>query len=338
MSRPLEHVAIAAAKVGVLLVNLGTPDAPSASAVRRYLAEFLSDRRVVELPAIVWQPILRGIVLLTRPAKSAKLYAKVWDHARGGSPLALFTADQSLALQGAWGGGVVVDYAMRYGNPSIPLVIDRLRTQGVERLLVAPLYPQYSAATTATVMDAVGAHLGHMRWQPALRTLPPYYDDPAYIDALVQSVRTHLSGLAWKPEMILMSFHGMPRVTLIKGDPYHCHCAKTARLLREALGLELAQMTHSFQSRFGAQEWLKPYSIEKVAELAKNGVKKLVLVAPGFSADCLETLEEIQLGLAEAFHQHGGTDFSYIPCLNASAPGVELIQHLIGRELQGWLA
>ncbi len=335
---PTNHPTVATGRIGVLLVNLGTPDAPTPKAVKRYLLEFLSDRRVIELPTFLWQIILRGIVLQTRPARSAKLYAKVWDHERSGSPLALNTADQANALRDVWGPNVIVAHAMRYGNPTIRGAIDRMRTQGVERLLIAPLYPQYSAATTASVMDAVAAHMGRLRWQPAVRTLPPYYDDPAYIGALAGSIRAHLNALGWQPDMILASFHGMPRVTLTKGDPYHCHCAKTARLLSEELGHVASKMTHSFQSRFGAQQWLTPYSIDKVAELAKQGVRKLVVIAPGFSSDCLETLEEIQLGLSEAFRHHGGSDFSYVPCLNATAPGIELLDQLIGRELLGWTA
>jgi ferrochelatase len=332
MKIPADHPAIPAPKIGVLLINLGTPDAADAGAVRRYLAEFLSDRRVVELPPILWQPILRGIVLTTRPKKSAHAYQQVWRE--DGSPLAAITRAQAKAIEGSFGDRVIVDHAMRYGRPAIPDRIAALKAAGCERILVAPLYPQYCAATTATANDKAFAALATMRWQPALRTLPPYYDDSAYIDALRRSVLDSLAALDFTPEVIVASFHGMPQRTLELGDPYHCHCRKTARLLADALGRELVT---AFQSRFGRAKWLQPATDETLAELARKGVRRVAVVAPGFSADCLETLEEMALRGRETFLAAGGERFAYLPCLNDSSPGIDLLRHLIGRELEGWL-
>jgi protoporphyrin/coproporphyrin ferrochelatase len=335
--RPKDHPPVLQGKVGVVLINLGTPDAPTASAVRRYLAEFLSDKRVVELPALLWQPILRGIILAVRPRKTAKLYAHIWNKQSNQSPLKMHSEAQTAALQGAWGKDVIVDYAMRYGNPSIASVLDHLRDQGCDRLFIAPLYPQYSMATTGTVLAAVFDHLSKRRWMPAVRTLPPYHDDPLYIDALADSVRTHMAGLDFKPDAVLASFHGMPHVTLTKGDPYHCQCQKSGRLLRESLVPAGMDVRVSFQSRFGKQTWLQPYSIDSVRQLPGLGVKSLAVIAPGFSVDCLETLEEIQSELREAFVASGGEKFSYIPCLNAAPVGISMLQCIIGRELGGWI-
>ena len=333
MNLPVDHPAVPAPKVGVLIVNLGTPDEPTPDAVRRYLREFLSDRRVVELPRILWQPILKTFVLRSRPAKSARLYASVWDHASDDSPLRAITRAQGSALRGAFGPDVEVGWAMRYGHPSIAAEIAHLHELGCARILVAPLYPQYCAATTATANDAAFAALAKLRWQPAIRTLPPYYDDAAYIDALATSIRASLATLDFEPDMLLASFHGMPRVTLTKGDPYHCHCQKTARLLGAALGREVKV---SFQSRFGAQEWLKPYTEPVLAAMPGEGVRKVAIVAPGFSADCLETLEELSIRGRETFEHAGGTHFAYLPCLNDTAPGIALLHRLIARELAGW--
>ena len=329
---PADHPAIPPRKVGVLLVNLGTPDAPDAKSVKRYLGEFLSDRRVVEIPAIAWQPILRGIILNTRPKKSAHAYGLVWT--KDGSPLAAITRAQSDALQGAFGDGVMVDWAMRYGNPSIPTRLQAMKDAGCERILIAPLYPQYCAATTATANDKAFAHLATMRWQPAIRTLPPYHDDPTYIAALKTSVETQLAALDFEPDLLLATFHGMPQRTLALGDPYHCHCQKTARLLGEALGRPLRV---AFQSRFGPAKWLGPATDTTLEGLPGEGVKKVALVAPGFSADCLETLEEIAIRGRESFIGAGGTHFSYLNCLNADPPGVAMLQSLLRRELAGWL-
>jgi ferrochelatase len=331
MMRPTGHPPMATGKIGVLLVNLGTPDAPDAPSVRRYLAQFLSDRRVVEIPPLLWQPILRGIILRTRPKKSARAYGLVWRE--DGSPLAAITRAQAAALQGAFGPDVIVDHAMRYGNPAIGERLAALKDAGCARILVAPLYPQYCAATTATANDSAFAALAAMRWQPALRTLPPYHDDPAYIGALRASVEASLAALDFVPDAILASFHGMPRRTLELGDPYHCHCRKTGRLLSEALRRDLVV---AFQSRFGRAKWLEPATDVTLARLAGEGVRKIAVVAPGFSADCLETLEEMAIRGRETFLAAGGTDFAYLPCLNDSAPGMEMLRNILARELAGW--
>ena len=329
---PPDHPHVPPEKVGVLLVNLGTPDAPDAPSVRRYLGEFLSDRRVVEIPPLVWQPILRGIILRTRPRKSAHAYRQVWRE--DGSPLAAITRAQAKALEDAFGADVRVEYAMRYGNPGIAGRLASLKADGCTRILIAPLYPQYCAATTATANDAAFAALAKMRWQPAIRTLPPYHDDPAYIAALKASVEASLAALDFEPQAILASFHGMPQRTLELGDPYHCHCRKTARLLSEALGREL---TVTFQSRFGRAKWLEPATDAVLAGLAAQGVKKVAILAPGFSADCLETLEELAIRGRETFLTGGGSDFAYLPCLNDSEGGVRMLRSILSRELEGWV-
>lgn len=331
MTIPADHPPVAEPRIGVLLVNLGTPDAPTPAAVRRYLAQFLSDPRVVEIPALLWQPLLHGIVLRTRPRKSAHAYRQIWTDA--GSPLAVITAAQSAALQGAFGPDVMVDHAMRYGKPAIVDRLAALKAAGCARILIAPLYPQYCAATTATANDAAFAALAAMRWQPAVRTLPPYHDDPAYIAALKASLESGLAALDFTPDAVLLSFHGMPQRTLALGDPYHCHCLKTARLLSEATGRDLIL---SFQSRFGKAKWLEPATDATLAALPGRGVRKLAVMAPGFSADCLETLEELAIRGRAAFRAAGGTDFAYLPCLNAGQGGVALLRHLVSRELEGW--
>ncbi|WCT74268.1 ferrochelatase [Sphingomonas naphthae] len=332
MSEPAGHPVIPPPRIGVLLVNLGTPDAPEPGAVRRYLAEFLADRRVVEIPPILWRPILHGIILRTRPKKSAHAYQQVWRE--DGSPLAAITAEQAAALQAVLGGEVMVYHAMRYGRPAIAERIAALKALGCDRILIAPLYPQYCAATTATANDAAFAALADMRWQPAIRTLPPYHDDPAYIDALATSVRDALAGLDWAPDAIVASFHGMPQRTLALGDPYHCHCQKTARLLSEALGREIVI---AFQSRFGKAKWLEPATDATLERLAREGKRNLAILAPGFSADCLETLEELEIRGRQSFVAAGGKNFHLIPCLNASPLGIDLIAHAVRRELQGWI-
>ncbi|HEX8534971.1 MAG TPA: ferrochelatase [Allosphingosinicella sp.] len=333
MIPPPDHPAIPKPKIGVLLINLGTPNSPEPGSVKLYLREFLSDPRVVEIPQLVWQPILRGIILNTRPKKSAHAYSQVWTEE--GSPLAAITARQARALEGAFGKGVVVDYAMRYGRPAIREKIEALKSAGCERILIAPLYPQYCAATTATANDEAFAYLRTMRWQPAVRTLPPYYDQPTYIDALQRITRQELEALDFEPEAVIASFHGMPQRTLELGDPYHCHCRKTARLLSEAMERELVV---TFQSRFGRAKWLEPATDVTLAELAQAGTKKVAILAPGFSADCLETLEELAIRGRDTFIEAGGTHFAYLPCLNDSGPGIDMLRSLIGRELEGWLA
>ncbi len=333
MTLPSGHPPVAIGKIGLLLVNLGSPDAPEKGAVKRYLKQFLSDRRVVEMPALIWQPILRGIILNTRPKKSAHAYQQVWTE--GGAPLIAITRKQAAAVQDCFGDRVMVDWAMRYGSPSIATRLEALKTAGCDRILIAPLYPQYSGATTATVQDEAFATLGRMRWQPAVRTLPPYHDDPAYIAALKASVEQGLAGLSFVPDALLASFHSMPERTLHLGDPYHCHCRKTARLLSEALGRELIV---SFQSRLGRAKWLEPATDVTLAALPAKGVKKIAVITPGFSADNLETLEEIAIRGKEDFIAGGGTDFGFLPCLNDSEAGIAMLSTLLSRELAGWLS
>ena len=333
MIPPPDHPQILPPKIGVLLINLGTPDAPDAAAVRRYLAEFLSDKRVIEIPAIAWKPILHGIILRTRPKKSAHAYQQVWTNE--GSPLAAISKRQATGLQKQFGAEVQVEYAMRYGNPGIGAVIENMVAQGCTRILAAPLYPQYCAATTATANDAVFAQLARMRVQPALRILPPYYDDPHYIEALRESLDRQLAKLAFTPDKLLLSFHCMPQRTLALGDPYHCHCRKTARLVGEALGREVDV---AFQSRFGRAKWLQPATDATLLAYPRQGVRKVAIAAPGFSADCLETLEELGIRGRETFVRAGGTDFALLDCLNDSSEGMTMLQSLVARELEGWRA
>jgi len=327
-----DHPLIPAQKVGVLLINLGTPDAPEARAVRRYLAEFLSDPRVIEIHPIAWKPILHGIILRTRPRRSAEAYNQVWTNE--GSPLRAIAHRQAEALRGRLP-DVSVHYAMRYGNPGIAAAIRNMMREGCTRILAAPLYPQYCAATTATANDAVFAALARVRWQPALRTLPPYYDDPLYIDALARNLTRQLAALDFTPDRLLLSFHGMPVRTLDLGDPYHCHCKKTARLLGEALGREVDV---AFQSRFGRARWLEPATDATLADYPKHGVKRVAVAAPGFSADCIETLEELGIRGRRTFMDAGGEMFALLDCLNDSPEGMDMLTELMGRELAGWLA
>jgi ferrochelatase len=333
MTPPADHPPIAERKIGVLIVNLGTPDSPEPAAVRTYLRQFLSDPRVIEIPRLLWQPILRGIILNTRPKKSAHAYKQVWSDE--GSPLAAITRRQARALEGAFGPGVVVDHAMRYGSPAIGDRIAALKAAGCERILIAPLYPQYCAATTATANDEAFAAFQRMRWQPAIRTLPPYHDEPIYIEALRAAAEASLAALDFEPQAVLTSFHGMPQRTLELGDPYHCHCQKTGRLLADALDRELIV---TFQSRFGRAKWLEPATDTMLEALPGRGVERVAVLAPGFSADCLETLEELAIRGRESFLAAGGTHFAYLPCLNDSEPGLAMLRQLIGRELEGWLS
>jgi len=332
VTKPERHPHIEEPKVGLLLINLGTPDEPSAAAVRRYLAEFLSDPRVVEIPKLAWKPILHGIILRTRPRKSAHAYQQVWTNE--GSPLAAIARRQAHALRDRLGEHVHVEHAMRYGNPAIAHAIMRMAKAGCTRILAAPLYPQYCAATTATANDAVFAALASMREQPALRTLPPYYDDPLYIDAVRAHLQRQIDALDFEPERLLLSFHGMPQRTLELGDPYHCHCQKTARLLGEALGREIDL---AFQSRFGRAKWLEPATDQVLIDYPRKGVKRVAIAAPGFSADCLETLEELGIRGREAFLAAGGEHFARLDCLNDSPESIAMLERLIVRELAGWL-
>jgi protoporphyrin/coproporphyrin ferrochelatase len=326
-------------RVGVLLVNLGTPDTADTRGVRVYLKEFLSDPRVIENQGLLWKLALNGIILRTRPARKARDYRKIWNTEKNESPLKTITRAQSEKLGAAISDHdhVLVDWAMRYGNPSIASRIDALMAQRCGRLLVVPLYPQYSAATSATVCDEVFRVLGKMRAQPTLRLTPPYYDDPDYIEALAASINAHLSSLPFQPEIIVASFHGMPQKYVDKGDPYASQCIATTDALRKRMGLDASKLLLTFQSRFGFDEWLKPYTDKTVEKLAKEGVRRIAVVTPGFSADCLETLEEIAQENAEIFKHNGGEQFAFIPCLNDSDPGMDVIRQLVLRELQGWI-
>lgn len=337
MNRPDTHPEVLTGRIGVLLVNLGTPDAPTPRAVRRYLKEFLSDPRVIEIPKLLWWPILNGVILTTRPNKSAHAYAQVWGP--DGSPLAAITKAQAAALQHRLGDAALVRWGMRYGNPALGAELTALKQAGCERILVAPLYPQYSGATTATVIDAIGAQLAKLRWQPAVRTLPPYYDDPLHIAALRDDLSRQLAKLDFTPEVLLLSFHGMPERTLHLGDPYHCQCRKTARLLAAVLQPDHPDLRIevAFQSRFGRAKWLEPATDAVLANEAHRGTRRLAIAAPGFAADCLETREELALRGRDQFLAAGGTQFAALDCLNDGTSGMAMLEALVRRELAGWL-
>jgi protoporphyrin/coproporphyrin ferrochelatase len=326
-------------RVGVLLVNLGTPDTADANGVRVYLREFLSDPRVIEDQGLLWKLVLNGIILRRRPSVKARDYQKIWNTERDESPLKTITRSQSdqLAASISDHDHIVVDWAMRYGNPSIASRIAALAEQGCDRLLVVPLYPQYSAATSATVCDEVFRVLAGMRAQPTLRISPPYYDDPDYIEALAISINAHLKTLPFQPELIVASYHGMPKKYVDKGDPYLAQCIATTQALGKRMGLDASKLMLTFQSRFGSDEWLQPYTDKTMERLAKDGLRRIAVVTPGFSADCLETLEEIAQENAEIFKHNGGEQFAFIPCLNDSEPGMDVIRQLVLRELQGWI-
>ena len=338
-STPASNPAVAPYKVGVLLVNLGTPDGTNFWPMWRYLREFLSDPRVIELNKAIWYPILYGLVLTTRPRKSGANYEKIWNRERDESPLRTYTRAQAerLATVFADRPEIVVDYAMRYGNPSIASVVGRMKKAGCDRILTFPLYPQYSATTTATANDKLFRALMTMRDAPAVRSVPPYYHERVYIDALAQSIERHLATLDFKPEVVLASYHGIPKPYSDKGDPYREHCLETTRRLREKLGWDEARLMTTFQSRFGAQEWLQPYTDKTVERLAGEGVRSIAVVNPGFSVDCIETLEEIAVEAKEIFIHAGGRDFSHIPCLNDSDGGMAVIEAMVRRELSGWV-
>jgi protoporphyrin/coproporphyrin ferrochelatase len=326
--------------IGVLLVNLGTPDAPDAVAVRRYLKEFLSDPRVIENQGVLWQLILNGIILPLRSRRKARDYKSIWNNDKNESPFKTITRSQAEKLAGILqplGRHVIVDWAMRYASPSIASRLDHLIARGCDRILVMPLYPQYAAATTATVADEVFRYLMRLRRQPALRIMPAYYDDPYYIEVLASSLKAELKALPFAPDVILLSYHGMPKEFVLKGDPYEAQCARTTELLRAQLKLGEDKLMMTFQSRFGRARWLEPYTIKTVKALAKKGVKNLVVLTPGFSADCLETLEEIAVENAHVFKRHGGANFTAIPCLNDSEAGMLMIWQLAMRELKGWV-
>jgi ferrochelatase len=338
--RPASHPPAASGRIGVLIVNLGTPDATDYWSMRRYLKEFLSDRRVIEENRLKWWLILNLIILTVRPLRKGRDYDKIWNRARDESPLKTITRSQAeklAAMLAPVDGRLTVDWAMRYGNPSIASRLGALQRAGCERILIVPLYPQYCAATTATVADKAFDELKTMRWQPAVRIAPPWHDDPVYIEAVASSLEAELGKLSFAPDMILASFHGIPQDYLLKGDPYYCHCHKTARLLRARLGFGEEDFRLTFQSRFGIAEWLQPYTDMTVKELAGRGIRNLAIVTPGFTADCLETLEEIAGENAEIFHHAGGENFAAIPCLNDSEAGMTVIAHVVLRELKGWI-
>ena len=336
---PANHPPVRNGKVGVLLVNLGTPDGTDYTSMRRYLKEFLTDRRVIEWSRFFWYPILFGIVLNTRSGKVGKAYELIWNKEKNESFLRTYTRNQSDLMAETFKDlpNVQVDWAMRYGQPSIASRVTALKEAGCDRILVFPLYPQYAAATTATVNDKVFETLLKMRWQPALRTVPPYHDDPVYIEALANSVNRHYATLDWEPDLLITSFHGIPKSYFEKGDPYYCQCMKTARLLREKLGLPESKFMVTFQSRFGPEEWLQPYTDKTVEKLAQDGVKRIAVMNPGFVSDCLETLEEIAEQAGESFLHNGGEKFTHIPCLNDSADGMAVLENVVRRELQGWI-
>ena len=335
---PGDHPALAPRRVGVLLVNLGTPEATDDWSMRRYLKEFLSDRRVVETSRLIWWPVLNLIILSFRPSRSGHAYKTIWNEKLGELPLKTITRAQAEKLSARLGNpGIVVDWAMRYGKPSIAERMESLTKQGCDRVLVVPLYPQYAAATTASVGDKTFEALAAMRWQPALRLAPPWHDDPAYIVALANSIRQGIAKLDFEPEVVLASYHGIPKEYFDKGDPYHCHCAKTTRLAREALGLPPERFVMTFQSRFGPREWLQPYTDATVKALARKGVKRLAVVTPGFVADCLETIEEIGVENARYFTENGGEKFARIECLNDGDGGLDVIEAVTRRELMGWV-
>jgi len=340
---PNGHPSVPDGRIGVLLINLGTPDATDYWSMRRYLKEFLSDRRVIDTNQFLWWPLLNGIILTTRPSRSGAKYDLIWNREKNESPLRTITRAQAEGLAGRLNAKtrgdeiVLVDWAMRYGTPSIADRLERLQKAGATRILLAPLYPQYSATSTATALDKAYETLLAMRWQPAIRTLPPFHDHPAYIEALTGSVSDHLATLDWQPERMLASFHGLPKRYLTEGDPYYCHAMKTGRLLTKTLGFNDQTFQVVFQSRFGGEEWLQPYIEPTVAQLGRDGVKRLAVVMPGFVADCLETLEEIAIGIGETFIENGGEKFTAIPCLNATDQGLTMIEKLVRQELAGWL-
>ncbi len=336
-----DHPAIKPAKVGVLIANLGTPDATDYWSMRRYLNQFLSDKRVIDYARWKWQPLLQMIILTTRPSRSGAAYRSIWNTEKNESPLLTITRSQcekiADKMKAAYGGDVIVDFCMRYGNPSTDSVIKNMKNQGCDRIVFFPLYPQYSAPTTATANDQVFRTLMKMTWQPYIRTVPAYYDRPDYIKALANSVRTAYDNLDTKPDILVTSYHGMPIRYLAEGDPYHCHCQKTTRLLKQELGWDGTRIKVTFQSKFGPEQWIEPYTVEEVARLAKAGKKNIAVIAPAFSSDCVETLEEINEEIKESFEHAGGENFTYIPCLNDSDEHIDVLTKILKKEMSGWV-
>ncbi|RVT82087.1 ferrochelatase [Rhodobacteraceae bacterium CCMM004] len=339
---PADHPEIPPAKIGVLLANLGTPDNYDYWSMRRYLNEFLSDKRVIDYSAWVWQPLLQLVVLSKRPFSSGAAYKSIWNEEAGESPLMTITKAQTAKIRETMiqrhGDDVQVEFCMRYGNPSTRSVLRRMIDDGCQKILFFPLYPQYAGATTATANDQLFRALMQEKWQPPVRTVPAYFDQPAYIDALAQSVEKAYALMETPPDVLVTSYHGVPKRYLMEGDPYHCQCQKTTRLLRERLGWDEDRIVTTFQSRFGPEEWLKPYTVEEVARLAELGKKRIAVIAPAFSADCIETLEEINEEIRESFEEAGGESFTYIPCLNDDAAHIQALAQVIDDNLKGWIA
>ena len=338
--KPANHPTQPSSKIGVLIANLGTPDNYDYWSMRRYLSEFLSDKRVIDYPAWKWQPILQTIILTKRPFSSGAAYKSIWNHEANESPLMTITKNQTntlkQSLKSIYGDSVMVDFCMRYGNPSTQSKVDAMVAAGCDKILFFPLYPQYAGATSATANDAFFAALSTLAWQPAARTVPAYFDHPQYVEALAGSVQQVYEKMEKAPDVLLVSYHGMPERYLTQGDPYHCQCQKTTRLLREALGWDESRIITTFQSKFGPEEWLKPYTVEEVARQAKTGNKNIAVIAPAFSSDCIETLEEINEEIREAFEEAGGKDFTYIPCLNDDSPHIAALTSIIQENLLGW--
>ena len=336
-----DHPKVRFGKVGILLANLGTPDDYTYWPMRRYLSEFLSDKRVVDYSAWLWQPLLQGIILSKRPFSSGKAYESIWNHEAGESPLLTITKDQTKAIKAQmhaqFGDRVEVDFCMRYGNPSTKSKVREMVENGCDRILFFPLYPHYAGATSATANDQLFRALMEEKWQPSVRTVPAYYDQPSYIDALAKSVDEAYSKLDHRPDVLVTSYHGVPKRYLMEGDPYHCQCQKTSRLLRERLGWDEGAIKTTFQSKFGPEEWLQPYTVEEVARLAEAGHKRIAVIAPAFSADCIETLEEINEEIKESFEEAGGEAFTYIPCLNDQPAHIAALSHVITENLKGWI-
>ena len=341
MNLPTDHPKIKPAKIGIVLANLGTPDATDYWSMRRYLSEFLSDKRVVDYSAWLWQPLLQGIILTRRPFSSGAAYRSIWNNELNESPLLTTTRLQANAVKKeielTYGDNVIVDFAMRYGNPSTGSVIKKLKDQGVEKLVFFPLYPQYAGPTTATANDEAFRTLMKMNWQPSIRTVPAYFDNPLYINALANSVKKKYKSLEKKPDILICSYHGVPVRYLMEGDPYHCQCQKTTRLLKEALGWEDTDIKTTFQSKFGPEKWLQPYTVEEVARLAEGGKKNIAIMSPAFSSDCVETLEEINEEIFESFEEAGGETFTYIECLNDSDDHIKMMMGILKNELSGWV-
>ena len=326
------HPNVKFGKTGILLINLGTPDSTNWWDIRKYLKEFLSDRRVIEVNPVIWQIILNLFILTFRPSKTAHAYKKIWIKESNESPLLFFTKKQANKLNKKIGTEkIIVDFAMRYGNPSIRSKLNMLKEEGCENMIILPLYPQYAAATTATVCDEVYRSLMKMRWQPSLQIIPHYESDTTYINALINSIETKIKEINWKPDLIISSYHGIPKSYFDKGDPYHCYCQKTTRLMKEKFKKIDIQTT--FQSRFGPQEWLTPYTDKTLEELPSKGIKNLLVICPGFSSDCVETLEEINIQGRESFIGNGGKNFDLIPCLNDNSDHIELFEKLVGKYL-----